>query len=79
MTMTLNGESVKIELFDVMNSIWQARAQRFLFKGADACVLLYDIGNQQSFKSITAWKALLQEQLFVDSRFPVLLFGNKTD
>ncbi|ETO12140.1 rab family small GTPase [Reticulomyxa filosa] len=47
----------------------------------DACVLVYDITNADSFEHIKTWHATFLEQLQLDSntKYPFLLCGNKSD
>jgi len=68
--------------------IWDTAGQeRFqslgnaFYRGADACVLVYDITNLQSFKKIQTWKDNFLRQASPDKpgAFPFLLMGNKAD
>ncbi|ETO19012.1 Rab7 [Reticulomyxa filosa] len=68
--------------------IWDTSGQeRFqslgtaFFRGADACVLVYDITNDQSFKQIEMWRSSFLEQSSPPDaeKFPFLLCGNKHD
>ena len=51
------------------------------YKGADCCVLVYDITNTKSYENLSAWKEdfLLQVQVKDPSKFPFILVGNKLD
>jgi Ras-related protein Rab-7A len=51
------------------------------YRGADACVLVYDVTNSKTFENMEGWK---DEFLFQGSPpdpdgFPFLVLGNKTD
>merc|ERR1719419_1671809 len=68
--------------------IWDTAGQeRFqslgnaFYRGADACVLVYDITNLQSFKKIQIWRDNFLRQASPDKpeAFPFLLMGNKAD
>jgi len=68
--------------------IWDTAGQeRFqslgsaFYRGADACVLVYDILNEQSFTKIEEWRSNFIAQASPDDpkKFPFLLLGNKLD
>lgn len=51
------------------------------YRGADACILVYDVTNSKSFDNLEGWK---DEFLFQGSptdpeHFPFLVLGNKCD
>merc|ERR1712039_75662 len=51
------------------------------YRGADACVLVYDVTNDQTFNKIDEWKSNFLEQSGTEypDKFPFLLLGNKYD
>eukprot|EP00823_Brevimastigomonas_motovehiculus_P009479 TRINITY_DN914_c0_g1_i1.p1 TRINITY_DN914_c0_g1~~TRINITY_DN914_c0_g1_i1.p1 ORF type:complete len:214 (+),score=50.68 TRINITY_DN914_c0_g1_i1:46-687(+) len=68
--------------------IWDTAGQeRFqslgmsFYRGADACVLVYDVTDQKSFDNLESWKEEFLHQ--VNSRsekpFPFVVLGNKAD
>ena len=68
--------------------IWDTAGQeRFqslgnaFYRGADACILVYDITNKQSYDRIQTWKDnfLRQSSPHAPELFPFLLLGNKSD
>ncbi|ETO32210.1 hypothetical protein RFI_04907, partial [Reticulomyxa filosa] len=68
--------------------IWDTAGQeRFqslgsaFYKGSDACVLVYDVTNDQSFNQIETWKKNFLDQAGPENgeNFPFLLCGNKCD
>ena len=68
--------------------IWDTAGQeRFqslgnaFYRGADACVLVYDITSLQSFQRIQTWRDNFLHQSSPDKpeSFPFLLMGNKAD
>ena len=48
------------------------------YRGADCCVLVYDITNQKSFESLESWKEefMLQGNPKDPESFPFVLLGN---
>jgi len=68
--------------------IWDTAGQeRFqslgkaFYRGANACILVYDITNKQSFDRVDDWKLEFDRINNVrdNDRFPFLLLGNKCD
>ena len=47
------------------------------FRGSDACVLVYDITNWDSFENVKRWNSHLIEKTM--TQLPRLLVGNKID
>ena len=50
-----------------------------LFKNTSAYILVYDIGNEDSFLNIRQWLKIIKENDGEDNAHPILLLGNKTD
>ena len=72
----------------VTAQIWDTAGQeRFqslgyaFYRGADCCVLVFDITDQKSFENLDKWKSsfVLHGQPKDPSSFPFILFGNKAD
>merc|ERR1712121_325712 len=72
----------------VTMQIWDTAGQeRFqslgvaFYRGADACVLVYDVTSQNSFKTLETWRDefLIQASPRDAENFPFLLIGNKVD
>mmetsp|Transcript_18985 Transcript_18985/g.30166 ORF Transcript_18985/g.30166 Transcript_18985/m.30166 type:complete len:222 (-) Transcript_18985:287-952(-) len=68
--------------------IWDTAGQeRFqslgdaFYRGANACILVFDITSKQSFDRLDHWKSefLSKNNSDSDTPFPFLLLGNKTD
>ena len=68
--------------------IWDTAGQeRFqslgiaFYRGADCCVLVYDMTKSESFASLTAWRSefLLQCGTPDPDQFPFVVIGNKVD
>lgn len=68
--------------------IWDTAGQeRFqslgvaFYRGADACILVYDITKSESFDHIDSWKSEFLEQASPRNpeTFPFILIGNKAD
>lgn len=51
------------------------------YRGADCCVLVYDVNNQKSFDNLDVWKDefLVQANVTDPDSFPFIVLGNKID
>ena len=51
------------------------------YRGADCCVLVYDVNSARSFDALDAWRAefLRQAAPHDPDGFPFVLLGNKVD
>jgi len=51
------------------------------YRGADCCVLVYDVNNQKSFENLNNWKDefLIQANPRDPQNFPFICVGNKID
>ena len=49
------------------------------YRGADCCVLVYDVTSQQSFRNLESWRDefLIQASPRNPEEFPFVLLGNK--
>jgi len=72
----------------VTMQIWDTAGQeRFqslgvaFYRGADCCVLVYDVTNPNSFKSLDSWRDefLIQASPRDPESFPFVVLGNKVD
>ena len=67
------------------NSFWkQERFQSLgvaFYRGADCCVLTYDVTAAQTFKSLDSWRDefLIQASPRDPDNFPFVVLGNKVD
>lgn len=68
--------------------IWDTAGQeRFqglgnaFFRGADACVLVYDVTNETSFTRLEEWREafITQAGLSDAANYPFMIIGNKID
>ena len=51
------------------------------YRGAEACVLVYDLTNAKSFESLEMWKNdfIVKANPKDPDNFPFFVFGNKLD
>eukprot|EP00486_Rosalina_sp_Unknown_P005190 CAMPEP_0201573614 /NCGR_PEP_ID=MMETSP0190_2-20130828/17573_1 /ASSEMBLY_ACC=CAM_ASM_000263 /TAXON_ID=37353 /ORGANISM="Rosalina sp." /LENGTH=218 /DNA_ID=CAMNT_0048000799 /DNA_START=79 /DNA_END=735 /DNA_ORIENTATION=- len=74
----------KIVTLQIWDTAGQERFQSLgnaFYRGADACILVYDITDENSFKEIDQWRSKFVNQANIDNprNYPFLLLGNKTD
>jgi len=81
-------KSLYIEDTQIFLTIWDTAGQeRFqslgpgYFRGADACILVYDTTNAKSFESLKRWRSEFIQTARPDQPdiFPFLVLGNKSD
>ena len=81
-------KEVMIEDKLVTMQIWDTAGQeRFqslgvaFYRGADACVLVYDVTNEKSFRQLDSWREefLIQAMPRDPENFPFIVLGNKID
>jgi Ras-related protein Rab-7A len=77
------SKDISIDGVDVKVSIWDTAGQdRFqslgtaFYRGADACVLVYDVTSTDSFSHLTSW---MEEFSLQAKKNEFVLIGNKTD
>jgi len=72
---------VTLQIWDTAGQERFASLGRAFYRGADCCVLVYDVNNAETFNDIDNWYQdfLLQGQPSRPEKFPFLLIGNKID
>ena len=71
-----NGEKLKVKIWDTAG---QERFRSISFnslKGSQACIIVFDLSNKESFDKVTEWLKKIRE---IKSKIPLGLFGNKCD
>ena len=77
----IDEKHVSLQLWDTAGQErFQSLGMAF-YRGADACILVFDITNQKSFESIVTWKQEFLNQCCPPSpeTFPFMIVGNKCD
>lgn len=75
---------VKRATMQIWDTAGQERFQSLgvaFYRGADACVLVFDVSVYKSFENLNNWRRefLVQADPFDPDHFPFLLIGNKVD
>ncbi|GMM33664.1 Rab family GTPase [Saccharomycopsis crataegensis] len=79
--LNIDDKNVTIQLWDTAG---QERFQSLgvaFYRGADCCVLVYDVTNAKSFEHLGFWKDefLIQANIKNPNSFPFVVLGNKID
>lgn len=75
------GEHATLQVWDTAG---QERFQSLgvaFYRGADCCVLVYDVANARSFENIRTWRDefLVHANVASPETFPFVILGNKVD
>lgn len=79
--MLVDDRLVTMQLWDTAG---QERFQSLgvaFYRGADCCVLVYDVNNSKSFDTLDSWRDefLIQASPMDPESFPFVVLGNKVD
>ncbi|CEP23931.1 unnamed protein product [Cyberlindnera jadinii] len=79
--LVLDDKTVTMQLWDTAG---QERFQSLgvaFYRGADCCVLVYDVTNPKSFENVSLWRDefLVQANVKNPENFPFVVIGNKID
>lgn len=82
-----NSKTINVANQEVDLQIWDtAGDERFhsvgaaFYRGTDACILVYDVTQRESFHRLKAWEQDLFTKSGIDQQdFPIVVFGNKAD
>ena len=78
---TINGKIVTLQIWDTAGQERYQSLGTAFYRGADCCLIVYDITNQNSFENLVQWKSsFIQKGMIVDpDSFPFMIVGNKLD
>jgi small GTP-binding protein len=78
--MEVNGLFLTLQIWDTAGQECYQSLTSSFFRGADICILVYDITAEHSFFNLSTWhSAFLRACEPVCANFPFLLLGNKVD
>ena len=77
----LDGHSIVMQIWDTAGQERFNSLSTAFFRGADGCMLVFDINNSNSFDNLDKWykECLTQITPFEPELFPIILIGNKID
>jgi len=77
-----NRGALKLQIWDTAGQERFRSMAKCFYRGADACVLVYDIGDVKTFETLGMWMKEFLENVDVDNEmedFPFVVLGNKAD
>lgn len=73
----IDGKVLKAQIWDTAGQERYRAITSAYYRGAVGALLVYDIGNMNSFKKLERWLVELQDH--ADSNTVIMLIGNKSD
>ena len=79
--MTLNDQQVTLQIWDTAGQERFQSLNAAFYRGADCCILTYDVSSLSSFKALDGWmdEFLIQSSSPDPENFPFIVIGNKMD
>ena len=71
-----DGYELNLELWDTAGQERFQSLTKLYFNGAQGCLIVYDITNEESFNNLDKWLAKAKESC---PDIPIILIGNKSD
>lgn len=77
----IDGSKIKLQVWDTAGQEKYRSLGVAYYRGADACMLVFDLADKTTFKDLDKWVEAFFSQLPEDKvkNFPVILLGNKAD
>ena len=72
-----NGKDIRLRIFDTAGQERFKSVSFSFIKKANGIILLYDIGNKNSFEALDSWMESIKDN--ADKKIPIILVGNKCD
>lgn len=76
-TIDIDNIELTLTFFDTAGQEKYQSITRSYYKGAGACLLVYDLTQRQTFEDLEKWRNQLME--CVGHEIPIVVIGNKTD
>ena len=78
---TIDGRIVTLQIWDTAGQERYQSLGTAFYRGADCCLLVYDITNPTSFENLITWKMsfLQKSMVLMPDTFPFIVVGNKLD
>ena len=80
-TMEVDGQQVILQIWDTAGQERFHSVGAAFYRGTDACILVYDCTQTESFNRLEFWRDDLfsKSQMDPDEKFPIIIFSNKSD
>ncbi|RLL95160.1 hypothetical protein CFD26_104964 [Aspergillus turcosus] len=76
---TTSDTIVRLQIWDTAGQERFRSISRLYYRGANACLLCYDITDEQSFQEMTGWLLELKKHLAEDDAIVIHVVGTKSD
>ncbi|XP_067880231.1 ras-related protein Rab-7a-like isoform X2 [Heterodontus francisci] len=78
---TVDGRNITLQVWDTAGSERFQSLGSVLYRGADCCLLVFDVTSAASFRALDGWRKefVLQANPRDPDGFPFLVVGNKAD
>lgn len=80
-TINVNNRFIDLQIWDTAGDVRFHAVSFSFYRGANACILVYDSTSVESFHNLSTWKDDLFAKGYIDDSevFPILVFANKCD
>lgn len=76
---SINNKSIAVNFFDISGSPDYEEIRNPFFEHSQVVLLVFDIGNKQSFQNISRWENTMKSNGLDLKQAVVFLLGNKSD
>ncbi len=73
-----NGKQIKLEIWDTAGQESYLSITRSYYRGADGCLLVFDISSKTSFENLSMWLSEARQNSN-NPNLVILMIGNKAD
>lgn len=79
--MNVNEHILAMQIWDTAGQEKYNSLQGLFYKGADACIIVFDLTNISTFQTIIKWKDDFENHAGIrdPAKFPFIIIGNKAD
>jgi small GTP-binding protein len=77
-TVKVGGKNVKLEIWDTAGQESYLAITRSYYRGADGCMLVFDLTNRKSFENLSMWLSEARQNSN-NPNLVILMLGNKAD
>ena len=77
-SVSINNRQVKLEIWDTAGQESYLSITRSYYRGADGCLLVFDISSRSSFESLSMWLSEARQNSN-NPNLVILMIGNKAD
>lgn len=77
----INGKEFTLNLWDTAGQEKHSSLGNAFYRGADCCVMVFDITSKKSLESLESWKEVFLDAGMIKNpdEFPFIILGNKCD